>query len=178
MTQEEIKAIKERLEKSIITLEEQTAVLKKDLETITHFLNNEPELDDELSAKLSSHQHSTQNQIAANKELLSQFEEVNEEVNEENVSLISNLEKETVAMLKRMQHKVNTGEMLSDLYESESKKTKTTEPAKDNTIPNKEKPESLEEEVKKIKAEQEMENTIKKFKDQDALNDLKKKLGL
>ena len=52
MTQEEIQAIKERLEKSISTLEEQTTALKQDLKTISEFLNKTTP-DDDLSKKIS-----------------------------------------------------------------------------------------------------------------------------
>ncbi|MBT31351.1 MAG: hypothetical protein CMO01_16980 [Thalassobius sp.] len=184
MTQEEIQAIKERLEKSISTLEEQTTALKQDLKTISEFLNKTTP-DDDLSKKINAHQQATESQIEANKELIEQIKEVKEsEVKEADTSMVSKLEQETLAMLNRMQQKVNAREILSDLYQSQAKKQATQQSDADPIAPTPPetpqppKTESIEDEAKKIRAEQDMENTVKKFKDQDALNELKKKLGL
>ncbi|MEM1137753.1 MAG: hypothetical protein AAGI07_18080 [Bacteroidota bacterium] len=174
MTPESIAAIKTRLEKSIETLENQVSMLKNDLDVINSYLAKNEHLNKDLKQKLAHEQTATEQQLNANKKLIEELKQVN--VEEANApQLVSDLEKETISMLERMQQKVQAKEIVSDLYEDiadDTKKHADTFEQKATSV------ENPEEEVKHIKANQDMEKAVKKLKDQDALKALKDKLGM
>ncbi len=191
MTQEEVEAIKKRLEQSINSLESQTTALKNDLKAINEFLEKKENLKPKVAEKLNEAESKTQEQIKANQKLLDELASVDKKEYPE-PNHISDLEERTVAMLERMQQKVSAREIISDLYEdlkSEVKPEENNDPKntenqsaessdESSAESSAEKVEDPIEEAKKIRAEQEMENTVKKIKDQDALDELKKKLGM
>ena len=172
MTAEEMAAIKKRLEQSISTLEKQTQTLKKDLEALNTFLDKKEDVDPTISKKINEHEAATRKQVEANQALLNELEDIDQQ-SKNAPELISELEKRTVAMLNRMQDKVSAKEIISDLYEevAENPPTPETKEVIQETV-------NPIEEAKQIKNEQEMEKTVKKLKDKEALDDLKKKLGM
>ena len=172
MTPEEIAAIKKRLEQSISTLEEQTQVLKNDLKTLNTFLEKQENLDPVISEKINEQEAATRKQVAANQALLDELDGIEEKA-KASPETMSELESRTVAMLHRMQQKVSAKEIISDLYEEIA----DTQPSPEIKQAPKKAADPIEE-AKKIRNEQEMEQTVKKIKDKEALDELKKKLGM
>jgi len=111
-------------------------------------------------------------QVEANQALINELEDMDKQATH-TPEFISELEKRTVAMLNRMQQKVSAKEIISDLYEdiAENPPAPEVKEVVQETV-------DPIEEAKQIKNEQEMEKTVKKLKDQEALDDLKKKLGM
>jgi DNA repair exonuclease SbcCD ATPase subunit len=172
MTPKEIAAIKKRLEQSITSLEEQTITLKNDLKALNDFLEKKDDLTPDISQKISEQEAATRKQVAANQALLHDLGKIETETNT-SPEIISELEKRTLAMLHRMQQKVSAKEIISDLYEEMGQ----APPAPEIKQGPKKVADSIEE-AKKIRTEQEMEQTVKKIKDKEALDELKKKLGM
>ncbi len=167
MAKSEIENIKERLQKAISVLEAQTTMLKKDLARLS-------ELDlGEESEEVAQQVEATKEQIGANEEVIEKVKSSKAE------SLVSDLEREAVGMLERMQQKIQAQEILSGLYEKEIKEEEppTSESSQESEVDT-EKEKTAEESDEEFFKDLEMESLVDKLKKQDALEAFKKKMGL
>ncbi|MDW7693466.1 hypothetical protein R9C00_01830 [Flammeovirgaceae bacterium SG7u.111] len=166
MAKSEIENIKERLQKAISVLEAQTTMLKKDLARLSELGLGEE------SEEVAQQVEATKEQIGANEEVIEKVKSTKAE------SLVSDLEREAVGMLERMQQKIQAQEILSGLYEKEIKDVEEVAESENSgeaeAVEEKSQKESDEEFFKDI----EMESLVDKLKKQDALETFKKKMGL
>eukprot|EP01023_Acetabularia_acetabulum_P048094 TRINITY_DN50765_c0_g1_i3.p1 TRINITY_DN50765_c0_g1~~TRINITY_DN50765_c0_g1_i3.p1 ORF type:complete len:207 (-),score=46.06 TRINITY_DN50765_c0_g1_i3:51-590(-) len=164
--------IKERLQKTISALEDQTRALREDLIQVNQLIEGEEKDLSRAGEELKKQLVETKIKIDENKEKLESLSE--EDLNSTEIEFISDLEKETIAMLHRMQDKVNSNEVLAELYKEvqENKKTSTSSAGQ----PEKESELSPEKELKKLRDEKELEEKVEEFRKTDALNELKNKL--
>jgi hypothetical protein len=181
LSPEEARNIQARLQEALLALEQHTALLKKDLALLDSFLQAgtlSPDAENSVKDQLSK----TEQQLQANQQLITSLQvedtapaaATEATVTEATVvDLLAQREKETVQMLERMQHKVLARQELADLYQA-GQAASTQAPQTDPPPPPPKK--TLQQEAQEIRNTQQLEDTVAKFKQQDALEALKKKL--
>ncbi|MEN7549876.1 hypothetical protein AAG747_18265 [Rapidithrix thailandica] len=174
MNAEELKNIKERLEKTIQTLESQTNTLKNDLNLIKEYLakpdQEKNSQGEQFVNELKEQAHNTENQIEINQGLLQKLKSTQTE-STDSKDYYDRLGEEAISLLQRMKDKVSQQEILSELYRTVTPASKES----DKEEKTKEEPQAPPSDPK---ADLEFEKKLQKFEEEDALAALKKKMGI
>jgi hypothetical protein len=190
MTEIELKSIEERLQQTIRLLEVQTAALKQDLSLVSKTLaeKGEPTATEDVKRVEQLADELEKQAQQAKQALLENVGEVKEEAKttpetplKHFSEMASKWEKETLSMLERMQQKIYAKEVLGDLYNQFAKSPvvppvapSAEPPVERATVPPP--PVSIPETDPLEEAK--MEAKVREFKQKDALDDLKRKLGI
>ncbi len=189
MTPEELENTERKLQQAIEQLEQQTRGLKEDLAAIRQHIAGSQQQPGQSQAqvqkleKLKELEKLTEGQLKENAAFLGELKEDLQQ-KPADAPLVSRLERETLNMLNRMQQKVTADEELSDLYQKHAtgsaSQTGTTTQQTDKSGGVEQQRTSPRQEPEQgpanWKAGQDMEKTVERLRQQDALDELKKKL--